>query len=189
MMALMVKPVIAIALLLTTATLAGCGDNSQPAPTSPEVNADDIVTAPGLGPQYRANMHEAGVTNPWEQIESVSVILEDPDKPAEVSYRDYIETEAGKAANNIFRVYLPDVDIGDLNASSIDVNIQAAALPDGISAVTTMEWHGADPARQSKTVVRIEVGDEVLPGEYSLAFRVEIDGKYYGQVPCTIKVV
>jgi hypothetical protein len=175
--------------LIAVFTLFGCAGNIQSSSSTTELNADDIFPAPGLGPQYRANVHLEGVDNPWPEIKSVTVTLEDPVHPAEVTYRNYIETEAGKTVNNIIRVYLQNVAIEDLNSHQMDVNVQAIDLPIGINMMKIGDWHGADPARQSKVIIAIEIDEQVQPGEYSIGLQVEIDGKNYGQVPCVISVI
>jgi hypothetical protein len=178
-----------VASLIAVFTLVGCGGNTQSLSSTEELNADDIFPAPGLGPQYRANVHLEGVDNPWPEIKSVTVTLEDPVHPAEITYRDNIETEAGKTVNNIIGVFLTNVDMTGSDIHYIDVNIHTVNLPVGMSANTTGDWHGADPARQCKAIIAIEIDEQVQPGEYPIKFQIEIDGKNYGQVPCVIKVL
>ena len=67
----MKKLVIIIVILLAGVLLVvtGCQtDENEPITTteefSPEQAPDDIVSAPGLGPQYRANIHQPGVEIP-----------------------------------------------------------------------------------------------------------------------------
>jgi len=66
---------------------------------------DDILPAPGMGPQYRANMtavRRGGthVVNPWPPILGTEVTIGTPPNTAQITYRDYIETEAGQTRNN-----------------------------------------------------------------------------------------
>jgi hypothetical protein len=179
-----VRLLIIVATLSTILALAlGC------APTPPAgENPDDVVATPG-GLAYRANVHQEGVANPWPSIQSTEVVLGDLPDVARVYYRDFIETKSGQTRNNIFHIYLPNVDINNLNLKTIRVSLNAIDLPTKMTATQTDEWHGADPARQSKTVLKIGISDQLKPGEYTFEVQIEIDGKDYGKVPCTMKVV
>ncbi len=151
---------------------------------------DDIVSAPGMGPQYRANFQVQGVANLWPLIESTTVTLGTSPNTAQITYRDYIESEAGQTRNNMFRTYLPGVDPSDASLEAINVILKGVNLPSGITVTQDdWQWHGPDPARQSKTAVKIEISPQVKPGEYVLSIDVVINGKDYGTVPCTIEVL
>jgi hypothetical protein len=67
--------------------------------------ADDILYPPG-GPAYRCNVHQVGVINPWPQIDSVTVFLGTGENEFLIGlmHRNYIETRAGEARNNILRL-------------------------------------------------------------------------------------
>ncbi|MFA4837504.1 MAG: hypothetical protein WC749_15730 [Dehalococcoidia bacterium] len=172
--------VVAVILLI----VSGCEtDEGRQAP-------DDVIPAPGMGLQYRANIHQVGIENPWPDIQSTEVFIGDSSDTARITYRSYIETEAGQTRNNIFQIYLPDVDLGDLNLRVIDVTLTAIDLPAGITATQSeTQWHGADPARRSKAFLEIDISKQVNPGEYTFDIDVEIDGKDYGKVPCKVKVI
>jgi c-di-GMP-binding flagellar brake protein YcgR len=58
-------------------------------------------------------------------------------------------------------------------------------LPSGIEA--NSEQTTTSP--MTKAVMEINISAQVSTGEYTFNIRVEIDGKDYGQVPCTIKVI
>lgn len=167
----------------------GCGNNTQSSSNSTNLNPDDIVTVPGLGPQYRANVHEAGTEEHWVPIESVHELLTNSSSPVEVIYRNSINTEAGKTVNNIFEVHLINNDIENLSSSRLEVNILVIDSPNGITTIETTNWHGSDPARRSKVVVEIEINEQVSPGEYTIVFQVEINNEDYGQLPCIINVL
>jgi hypothetical protein len=154
-----------------------------------EGQADDIVFTPG-GLVYRANHHQEGVKNPWPSIESTEVVLGDSLDVVQVSYRDRIETQAGQIRNNIFYIYLPNVDVNDANfVKPMVVSLKAINLPARINVSEGESWHGPDPGRRSELSLKIEVSPQVQPGEYSFEVSVEINGKDYGRVPCTIKAV
>jgi hypothetical protein len=177
-------------LILSLLVISGCYiDRNGGSISSPDGQAaDDIVTSPGLGPQYRANVHQEGVENPWLPIQTTEVVLGDSTDAVRVSYRDYVETKARQSRNNIFCIYLPNVDV-NMNLEAMSVSLKAVNLAAGITVTQGEEWHGADPARQSKVVLEIEISQQVEPGEYKIEVSVGIDGKDYGQVPCTIRVM
>lgn len=136
---------------------------------------DDIVPTPG-GPQYRANVHQEGIENPWPPIETKEEFLAEN---VICIYRAYIETRAGEARNNIVRVVTPGRDTNKLN-------LYISNTPTGIEVKQGMEWHGP---RTTAQVLVIEISRGVQLGQYSFEVGVVIDGKDYGKVPCTIKVI
>jgi len=89
--------------------------SARPGPERP----DDIVSTPG-GPQYRANVHQQGVENPWPPIETKEEFL---------------------ARNNIIRVVTPGRDIRSLN-------LYASNIPNVIEVKRGMEWHGSHSIAQ-----------------------------------------
>lgn len=142
--------------------------------------ADDIVPTPGGG-TYRANLHQQGVENPWPPIESADVILGDGLDVLNVSYRDYIKTEAGETRNNIIRLRKQG-GLFDRNLAFYSVN-----LPTGITL-----WDGGRGIGLPGTfgaVLVIEISLDVQPGQYNFGIGIEVDGKDYGTVPCTIEVM
>lgn len=185
---------ICLILILAIAALAGCDNQSPqeqgPTPSSTVVQTeeapDDIVYPPG-GPAYRANVHQAGVSDRWPPIQSKDVTLNGPSGIAQATYRDYIETEAGKIRNNIFSVYLPDAQpVNDTKA--IELSLEAVDALEGISVTQGDNVHLSDPARRTKTILKIAIASQIPQGEYNFNIVVKIDGKDYGSVLCTIKV-
>jgi hypothetical protein len=137
---------------------------------------DDIMTTPG-GPQYRANVHQEGIKNPWPPIAVSEIVL---DANVHVTYRAYIETKSGEARNNIIYINVPGQEyISSLKLSAIN-------LPAGIEAKEGEPYHRPKIIAQ---VLVIEISQDVKPGEYAFEIGIEIDGKGYGKVPCTIKVL
>jgi len=98
-----------------------------------------------------------------------------------LNYRAFIETKAGETRNNILWLY----------GTSISAKMGKAVvftpenLPSGIA--TNLEQTAISPV--TKAVMEISISAQVSTGEYTFNIRVEIDGKDYGQVPCTIKVI
>ncbi len=147
---------------------------------------DDFVPAPGMGPQYRANVLVQGVTNPWPPILGTEVTMGAPPNTAQITYRDYIESEAGQTRNNMFITRLLGVDPDDATLDAIEVNLKGTALPSGITVIQDWQWHYGPI---SKTALKIVISPQVEPGEHTFNINVEVDGKDYGTVPCTIEVV
>ncbi len=183
----MAKLAVVLGLMVIAGALVSCSGNVNSLPSSQVQEADDIITAPGLGPEYRANVQGAGTQSSWPRIEGVKVILGDSLNPAEVTYRNRIETSPGQTRNNIFWVYLPNV-VNDLSARRIEVDVRGVDLPSGITVSEIGQWHGADPARQSKIVIQIAIDQQVPRGDYAFQFLIIIDGQEQGRVPITLTV-
>ena len=148
---------------------------------------DDIIPGPGRGPFYRANGFAEGVVNPWPPIESTTVTLGTSSNTTQITYRDYIESEASQTRNNIFYIYRPDSGHPSDTALKLEVTLKGTNLPSGITV--TKDWQSRGPSTQSKTGLKIEILQNVKPGEYVFGINVEINGKDYGTVPCTVKVL
>lgn len=190
--------VLLVSILLTlTVVLPGCASEnsaqvsslpaSPPTLTPAEEAPDDIVYPPG-GPAYRANVHQAGVPDKWPSIQSKDVTLNGSFGTAQVSYRDYIETKAGQTINNIFSAYLPDAQPID-GTKAIELSLEAIDAPKGITLSQSGNVHLSDPARRTKTVLKIVIASQVTQGEYKFNIDMEIDGEDYDSIPCTIKVI
>ncbi len=188
----MKKPVfyctIAMVLVLMTFTACQPGDDktSSTTPISESITltieeaADDVIPTPG-GWAYRANVHQQGIVNPWPPVQTVEVVLGDNDNATYLTYRDYIETKAGETRNNIFHVRIPAiVDIGNMN-------LEISNLPDEIEVTQGNQFHG--PLGNSSKVLAIEIAQDIQLGEYTFEIGLEINGKDYGTVPCTINIV
>jgi hypothetical protein len=128
------------------------------------------------------------VPDRWPSIQSKDVTLNVPSGISQVSYRDYIETEAGQIRNNIFSAYLPDAQPID-GTKAIELSLEAINAPEGINLSQGGNVHLSDPARRTKTVVKIIIASQVTQGEYKFNIDVKIDGEDYGTIPCTIKVI
>jgi hypothetical protein len=172
------------ALLIITSCQSGGDETHTPIPAKDLLPAvgeeapDDIMPTPG-GPAYRANSHQEGVENPWSPIEATNVALGSGSNEAHVTYRDYIETKAGETRNNIIYVYIPNKNVDSLNLYSIDI-------PAGMSPTEGMKWHG--PGSIASVLVT-EISQDVPLGQYTFEIGLEINGKDYGTIPCTIKVI
>jgi hypothetical protein len=149
-------------------------------PPMDEEAPDDIVPTPGGG-TYRANVHQQGVENPWPPIESTDVVLGSGSDALNVSYRDYIKTEAGETRNNIIRIR-KESGLFNKTLALYSVDVPAGlSLTDGGRGVGLPGTLGA--------VLVIDISPDVAPGEYTFEVGMEIDGKDYGTIPCIIEVI
>lgn len=147
-------------------------------PVQAKEAADDIMPTPG-GPGYRANLHQAGVKNPWEPVEISEAYLGSREKETHVYYRSYIETAAGEARNNIIMATIEGKEIKNLS-------LYADNIPYGITLTDGMQW-SAPYFRASVLVV--ETAADIIPGEYDLDIGLLINGRDYGTITCTIDVI
>jgi hypothetical protein len=160
-------------------------------PMVKEEAADDIMPAPGFGPAYRANVHQQGVENPWPSIETTDVVLGSGSNEAHITYRDNIETKAGETRNNIIMVIIPNENniirlLLTPNKNVRSLNLYSNNVPAGISLIDAMRWGGPN---SMASVLVIEISQDVPTGQYTFEIGLEINGKDYGTVPCTIKVL
>ncbi|MDP2729695.1 MAG: hypothetical protein Q8O55_04360 [Dehalococcoidales bacterium] len=164
---------LATIIILTTAlTLTfGCGPVATGQP-------DDLTYGPG-GFTYKANFQQQGVRNPWPPIISKDVVLADN---ITISYRAEIETRAGEIRNNI--VAARKAGGGHENP---ELNLSVSNVPAGIE-VKEGEEGGGLPGTVKHLLI-IEISKDVKPGEYTFDIGIEFNGKDYGKIPCTIKVV
>jgi len=149
-------------------------------PPMGEEAPDDIMPTPGGG-TYRANVHQSGVENPWPPIESTDVVLGSGSDVLNVSYRDYIKTEAGETRNNTIRIRKE----GGLFNSQLA--LYSVHVPSGI--VLTDGGRGVGLPGTLGAILVIEIAQDVAPGEYPLEIGLMINGKYYGTVTCIVKVI
>ncbi len=178
-----------ILILLLAATACNTGGSNTPHLPIPvkdmgilqaeQEAPDDIMPAPGMGPAYRANLHQAGVKNPWPPIEISEAYLGRGATEAHIYYRSHIETTAGQARNNVIKAIIPNRDVGRLS-------LYADNIPDGFTLTDGMQWGGPN---QRASVLVIEIAPDVALGEYPLEIGLEINGKDYGTMGCTVDVI
>jgi len=175
-----------IGLLLFTACQTGEDETHMPLtieelpPPTGEEAPDDIVPTPG-GYAYRANVHQQGVENPWPPIESAKIVLGSGSDALDISYRDYIETEAGETRNNIIHV---GKEGGLFNSQ---LTLYSVAVPAGIGL--TDGGRGVGLPGATGAVLVIEVDPDVTPGQYAFEIGIELDGKDYGTISCAVEVI
>jgi hypothetical protein len=136
---------------------------------------DIIFTTGGLA--YRANVTTSPIPNPWPHItEDYWTTLGSGKDTAYIRYRNYILTNSNQTRNDIFRILIPGRDIhAVLKVTNSHAGIISNTGPSGNFA----DWEG---------VISFLVTPLVKPGQYSFNINVQIDGKDYGMIPCTIQV-
>ncbi len=154
-------------------------------PSSPvtEESPDDIVPTPG-GSAYRANVHQPGIGNPWPSIETVEVQLGSGSNIFYVRYRNHIVTKAGETRHNIFNVRKESGFFQGGGSSRLNLYINGT--PSGLHL--SQEGGGGLPGTLA-TVLAIEIPKAIKPDKYNLKIGLEIEGKDYGTILCTIEVV
>lgn len=171
-------PIFIMALVTVFLAVSGC---QRMVPIVPGQSADDVVSAPGLGPTYRANIQQQGIRNPWPSVKTEDVILQREDVYVYVGYRDSIETKAGESRNDIVGVRVPSE-----NARSPDVSLTVTNVPSGITVNQERLWGGPHAMKQ---LLIIEVARDVKPGRYFIQIGLRVNGRDYGDIPLTIIVV
>lgn len=148
---------------------------------SGEEAADDLIGSPG-GYIYRANIQQQGMENPWPAIKTTIATLEED--VAFLLYRDYIQTEIGESRNNILDFMLPDTSEF---ASVYDLILSAVNVPEGIEIVEASR--ATKPFGGITSVLVFTIMSDTKAGIYDIQIAIELNGKYYGTVPCTIEVL
>jgi hypothetical protein len=141
--------------------------------------ADDIVSTPG-GVALRANVRGSGGGDLWPPIQSANVTLGSGSKTLNINYRDYIDTKAGETRNNIIFISKE----GGLLDKKLE--LYSTDVPEGIGLI---DVGGGGRPGILQTVLVIEISPAVVPGQYTFKIGIEVDGKDYGTIPCTINVV
>jgi hypothetical protein len=156
-------------------------------PGTPGAANDDIVTPPG-GWTYRANVHVQGQPD-WPPVHESVTALSTLSGSISIRYRDYIETKAGEIRNNI-------IFLDARNAPEITDALQISYRPEGLPAGITVERDrqmyggiGGEGRKGSRVTLKINIAPQIKPGEYPFAIQLEYEGKDFGNLPCTIKVI
>ena len=144
--------------------------------------ADDIVITPG-GNAYRANVHQQGVPNPWPSIETVEVPLGSGQDAIYLRYRSDISSPAGQTRNNILTVRKADGRF-DMSVTPV-VSLDTSGNPAGF---TFFQDSASGLPGTIAVLLKIAISSDVQPAQYSLKIGLNIDGKDYGSVPCTVTV-
>lgn len=190
-------PVVILSIVITLCTilLISCqpdtGDEYQPViekemTQSPGVAeaADDIMPSPGMGPQYRGNLHLAGEQNPWTEIKTEEAALTNGRNTATIVYRKEIETRAGERRNNIIKVNLSSSDISF--SDSPDLKLYSTGVPTGIELTIGMHWTGP---RMAASVLAIDTPVYMPAGVYKFKIGLSINGSFWGAVPCIVNII
>ncbi|MGD9142293.1 MAG: hypothetical protein PVG61_00440 [Dehalococcoidia bacterium] len=185
-----ITTILSISLLPVAACGTDAAENYTPIPTidtdsqqSEQEASDDVIFTPG-GSAYRANVHQQGVENPWPPIKTVVTQMESDEDMINVRYRNRIVTEAGQTRNNI--LYMNKVDGSFADSGMMSMKLYSPEITSGLDLFQTS---GGGLIGQLVAVLLIEITPDVVPGEYSFEIGIEIEGKDYGTIPCTIEVV
>jgi hypothetical protein len=160
---------------------------TSPAQGPPEASNDDIVYPPG-GFTYRANVHQQGQPD-WPAVQQTEVTLDALSGTIDIKYRNYIETKAGETRNNI--IFLSGRNAPEL-LDPLQVYYRAVGLPDGITVERDGQMYGGiggQDRKSSRVALLIHITSQVKPGEYPVAIHLEYEGRDFGSLPCTVKVI
>jgi hypothetical protein len=160
---------------VVTGTLVPSVEMPVPGPSS-TMYPDDIVSTPG-GYAYRGNVHQQGEVNPWPEVKTVekSILV------GSVRYRADITSNAGQVRNDLVTLTTESVRTGNHT-----LDLYAAGVPAGF---TLERSAGAGLPGQVSARLRIAIGDNVAPGDYSFTLGLTLDGVFGGFVPVTVHVV
>ncbi|MFA5309553.1 MAG: hypothetical protein WC370_08750 [Dehalococcoidales bacterium] len=178
--------IILAALLLILLSACGSAGHGTPIPAgslpaSTVEAADDIVFTPGGG-AYRANVLGAGGENPWPLVPvAVTYWTQDQDTIS-VLYRPDMDAKAGESHTDI--ILVSGENKSDL--STHQLKLYADSVPAGITITDAQTAIGRPGV--SGTVLVVTVSPQTAPGKYVFDIGIELDGKYYGSVSCTVNV-
>jgi len=199
---MMRKIIIGLLILFLLSAPVACAQETSPAPAptpqappvvtppaqgTPGAANDDVVSAPG-GFTYRAGIHQEGQSD-WPPVQEKETTIKALSGTIDFRYRDYIETKAGETRNNI--IFLFGQKAPDL-LDPLQVQYLAVDLPNGISIQRDQQMYGGiggQDKKSSRVVLRISIASQVKPGEYLFAIHLEYEGRDFGSLPCTIKVI
>jgi hypothetical protein len=151
-------------------------------PTNAAEASDDIVPTLG-GSAYRANVHEQGVPDRWPSIQMATTRLAAGPETITVGYRPTIVTEAGQIRNNLLLV---DREGGFREIGGItDIGLYTVGAQSGIQFA--QGGAGGLPGTLA-TVLVVMIPDDIQPGRYDFGIGIEIQGRDYGTLPCTMEV-
>ena len=151
-------------------------------PTNASEAPDDIVPTPG-GSAYRANVHEQGVPGRWPSIQTMTTRLAAGSETISVGYRPTIVTEAGQIRNNLLHI---SREGGFRGIGSItDIGLYTVGAPSGIEFA--QGGAGGLPGTLA-TVLVMTIPEGIRPGRHDFGIGIEVQGKNYGTLPCTIEV-
>lgn len=124
--------------------------------------------------------HPAAVV---KSLKMSTVAIGYPNDTVKINYRDTIATPAGTTRNNLLSIHrgvaMQDLEVTALSApTGITVTQVAVLLPTFLINYNS-----------GQAYFKIEVSSSVAAGHYTFQFSIKIDGKEYGNIPCTITVM
>jgi hypothetical protein len=166
----MKKLVIALVAIMVLATAC---QTAAPVTEAP----DDLIACPG-GWAYRANVIESGKPNPWPPVNVSAVAFDDN---VSVNYRSYIETKSGETRNNI-------VSVGVLLTTRYEPPVLNLYTTNTTAGIEVTQGDTYSRPGFSEQVLVVNISQSVKPGGYTFQINLAVNGRDYGQLPCTINV-
>lgn len=196
----MVGKKLLVILLLSLVFCEGCTHKSIDIPngTMPQraETYDDPVFC-GRGFVYRENCGPDWIVTP--NVQEAEVTLSGILAPS-VRYRDYIETNAGQLRYNLFYLslqngllrFLGHYKYVFIRSAIVEYEIKLVEKPGDILVKNVGEAEdGSLGGGTGDEEIRllIEIPANVQPGDYTINFIVEANGRYCDKLPCVIHVV
>jgi hypothetical protein len=155
-----------------------------------EENYDSLMFGPSVI-TYISNIHQAGKPSGYKKVETTEEVLRERIFSHTVTYRKWIETRADETRYNIISIYPPNF-IRRVNyyidLLTIEYDIFLAELSPDIQ-VNRIVTRTGPPFYITQIGLLIEIPEDVEPGNYTLTFIVEANGRYCGELPCVIHVI
>lgn len=148
-------------------------------PTNGRQAPDDIVATPG-GFAYRANVYQQGIPDKWPPVETLETRLVSGSEAIFVRYRNNITTKPGEIRNNILNVRKEN---GLFEQQPI--KLYTVGAPSGVKL---LQAAGVGLPGTISTILLIEVPQDLNSGRYDFYVGIEMEGRDYGTLPCTIEV-
>ena len=179
--------IIMAALLIPLVSACSGGVETTPLPTgtlpqasNPE-QPDDIVSTPG-GLAFRANLHDGVNENPWPPIPFTAGIMGEGDDTLQARFRASMETAVGETRNQIIIITAERENA----LFDSELELYTVDLPEGITLTDC--GHDIYLPGTLSALVRIAASSGIVPGTYTVKIGIKVDGKDYGQLPCTVTV-
>jgi hypothetical protein len=153
-----------------------------PLPTNGTEAPDDIVNTPG-GSAYRANVHQQGIPDKWPSIETVETKLANGPDTINVRYRNNIATNAGQIRNNL--IYVTKENGRFESGGVFSIKLYIVGPPSSLKF--SQGGAGGLPGSIVTDLV-IEIPQSIESGSYGFNIGLEVEGKDYGILLCTVVV-
>jgi hypothetical protein len=152
----------------STRTMVPVDQNLDYLTNTPSGAPDDVVPAPGLGPQYRGNINAVNPV-PMGTVEK---------NGAGISWRTAASLAPGGTKYNIIKVF-PGTQVtgGELYAENV---------PDWLTLVSSPAFTG--PGNMWGPVLAMETAPQAPPGRYQFMLGIVVNGVDYGTFPVMLDI-